>query len=61
MTEAVVLLKESEKTEDFSFSFSKWRILRRKTAHSAVQNDSFWRAKKAVFECKMRRIAHFAG
>ena len=39
-----------------AYSFSKWAILHRRMARFDEQNDSFWRAKWAVFECKM---SHF--
>ena len=48
--------KNRTKPEDFSFRFSKWPILRGKMARSAARNDSFCRAKRAVFACRM---SHF--
>jgi len=48
--------KNETKHGDFSFRFSKWLILRGKMARSAAQNDSFCRAKRAVFACRM---SHF--
>ena len=48
--------KNRTKHEDFSFLFSKWLILHRKTARSAVQNDSFCQAEWAISACRM---SHF--
>ena len=48
--------KNRTKHEDFSFRFSKWPILHHETARSAVQNDSFCRAKRAVFNCRMNHF-----
>ena len=48
--------KNRTKPGFFSFRFSKWLILRGKMARSAAQNDSFCRAKRAVFACRM---SHF--
>ena len=48
--------KNRTKHEYFSFLFSKWLILHRKTARSAVQNDSFCQAEWAISACRM---SHF--
>ena len=60
-TEAVVLMKESDKTWRFFFSFfkmslftmqngsfcrAKWFILSSKTGHFQMQNESFWKLGK---------------
>ena len=48
--------KNRTRHEVFSFRFSKWLILHRKTARSAVQNDSFCQAEWAISACRM---SHF--
>ena len=48
--------KKGTKHEVLPFRFSKWLILRCKMARSAAQNESFCRAKRAVFACRM---SHF--
>ena len=48
--------KNRIKPEDFSIRFSKWLILHHETARSAVLNDSFCRAKRAFYACRM---SHF--